>query len=343
MTRVVCCHGLEIPAELFRVRTDAEAAPRLIAGSGRSGTTWILDVLAQTNTMRPIFEPLHPEAVPGADCFANRYIEPDNEMPDLHEFLDGLFRGEIRSTWTDYRIRPHLLVPRLSMVLSLGRISGFITQSREAAERYVRFRRMLEYSPVLVKIIRGNLMLGWLRKHYAARIVFVARHPGAVVESRLRIGGRSWITEPVLDLFRHKEVLGKLWDRYAPLLTARLELAEAHTLIWCIENQLPLERAAIDGYPAIFYEHLLSDSERQWQRIVDALAMKHSPFGEEILAKPSQQSALIRLKKAGIEKQSWMHRLPKHHKKGIQRILDETGVTQYSMRETAPLVTVGEC
>jgi len=292
--------------------------------------------------MRPIFEPLHPEAVPGAGRFANRYIGPDDEVPGLREFLDRLFRGEIRSTWTDYRIRPHLLVPRLSMVLSLGRISGFIMQSREAAERYVRFRRMLEYSPVLVKIIRGNLMLGWLRKHYAARIIFVARHPGAIVESRLRIGGRSWDTEPVLDLFRRKEVLGRLRDRYAPLLTAKLELAEAHTLIWCIENQLSLERAAIDDYPVIFYEHLLSDSKRQWQRIVDALAMKHSPFGEEILAKPSQQSALTRLKKAGVGKQSWMDRLSLNHKEGIQRILDETGVTQYSMRESMPLVTAGE-
>jgi len=83
--------------------------------------------------------------------------------------------GRNGTTWTDYRIRPHRLVPRLSMVSSLGRSSGFITQSREAAERYIRFRMMLEYSPVLVKIIRGNLMLGWLCKHCAARIVFVAR------------------------------------------------------------------------------------------------------------------------------------------------------------------------
>lgn len=324
---------------------DVEAAPRLIAGSGRSGTTWILDVLAQTNAMRPIFEPLHPEVAAVAGCFAHRYIAPDDEAPGLREFLDGVFSGEMRSAWTDYRIRPCLLVPYLSMVLSPGKISGLMTQWRNAAVRYVRFRKMLKYSPVLVKIIRGNLMLGWLRRHYAARIVFVARHPGAVVESKMRIGGRGrpWDVEPILDLFRQEEIPGALGDRYRPLLAARLEPAEAQTLIWCIENQLPLKQAVVEGYPVIFYENLLSDSERQWQRIVDALGMEHNPSGEEILAKPSQQSALIRLKKAGTEKQSWMDRLSPHHKKDIQRILDETGVTQYSMREPMPLVTAEEC
>ncbi len=338
----VYCRVLENDAEVACMETNAEVAPRLIAGSGRSGTTWILDVLAQTNAMRPVFEPLHPEAVQGADRFANRCIGPDDDLPGLYEFMDVLFRGEIRSAWTNYRIRPHLLVPHLSMFSSLGRVSGFIAQSREAAERYIQFRRMLEYSPMLVKVIRGNLMLGWLRKHYAARIIFVTRHPGAVVESRLRIGGKSWDTESVLNLFRRKEVLGRLSDRYAPLLEAKLGLAEAHTLIWCIENQWPLERAEIDGYPIIFYEHLLSDSEQQWQRIVDTLDIKNSPYGKEILSKPSQQSALTRLKKPGVEKQSWMNRLSPQDKEGIQLILDETGVTQYSASELIPLVTIGE-
>jgi len=33
---------------------------KLIAGSGRSGTTWVLDALADANDLRPVFEPLHP-------------------------------------------------------------------------------------------------------------------------------------------------------------------------------------------------------------------------------------------------------------------------------------------
>ena len=84
-------------------------APRLIAGSGRSGTTWILDVLTQVNGMRPIFEPLHPTAVPAAASFANQYIDPDRKMLELKQFLDGVFNGELHSLWTDYRIRPPML------------------------------------------------------------------------------------------------------------------------------------------------------------------------------------------------------------------------------------------
>ena len=182
-------------------------------------------------------------------------------------------------------------------------------------------------------------MLGWLRRHCAARIAFVVRHPGAVVESKLRIGGRPWDPEPVLALFRRREVLGVVGDRYASLLASRLEPAEAHTLIWCIENQLPLACAAADGYPVIFYENLLSDGERQWQRIVNALGLSNNPYGNGILKKPSQQAGSARKKRVGGDKKSWMDRLLPQHKEGIQRILTETGVTEYCISESRPLVT----
>jgi hypothetical protein len=56
---------------------DATSDPiRIIAGSGRSGTTWVLDALAEANALRPVFEPLHPLAIPQARPFAYRYYRP---------------------------------------------------------------------------------------------------------------------------------------------------------------------------------------------------------------------------------------------------------------------------
>lgn len=315
---------------------DNRSTPRVIAGSGRSGTTWILDVLAQTNRLRPIFEPLHPDAVPNARRFANRYFGPDDDEPDMYEFMGGIFSGKMHSAWIDYRIRPHLLMPRLSMMRSPGRLSGLLTQWRNAAKRYAEYRTMNGYASVLVKIIRGNLMLGWLRHRFDARIIFVVRHPGAVVESRLRIGGRSWDPDPVLEQFRDGITLGALRSRYASILERKLSPAEAHTLIWCIENQFPMERAEVDGYPVIFYEDLLSHGEREWARIVDALDLNHNPHGQEIIVQPSQQSAIDRIKSGGGRKKSWMDRISNVDRKDIQGILDEAGVTAYTMCNPAP-------
>ena len=49
--------------------------PLIIAGSGRSGTTWILDVIAESNNLRTVFEPLQPYGVPEAQSYGYRYLK----------------------------------------------------------------------------------------------------------------------------------------------------------------------------------------------------------------------------------------------------------------------------
>jgi len=163
--------------------------PRIIAGSGRSGTTWILDALAEVNGLRPVFEPLHPKSVQGAEPYAYHYFSPQTEAADLEVFLNQFFTGTYHSIWTDFRIRPIRLMPRWRNFTSLGRMYALFSEWRGAVRRFVHYRGMLGNSPILVKMIRANLMLGWLREKFDARIVFVVRHPGAVVESKVRLGG----------------------------------------------------------------------------------------------------------------------------------------------------------
>ena len=70
----------------------------IIAGSGRSGTTWIQDVLAEANQLRTVFEPLHPQGVSRARGLAYRYIEADEESPDLQHYFDDLLAGRCGPT-----------------------------------------------------------------------------------------------------------------------------------------------------------------------------------------------------------------------------------------------------
>ena len=65
-----------------------ENNPLVIAGSGRSGTTWILDVLAEANNLRPVFEPLNPYGVNEARDFGNRYVRENANEPELKCFME---------------------------------------------------------------------------------------------------------------------------------------------------------------------------------------------------------------------------------------------------------------
>src|SRR5262245_32752648 len=88
--------GVEVEKLLERRSVPGSMMPgpiRIIAGSGRSGTTWVQDVLADANALRPIFEPLHPLAVPQADPFAYRYLRPAVEQAAAAAFLTRVFEG----------------------------------------------------------------------------------------------------------------------------------------------------------------------------------------------------------------------------------------------------------
>ena len=320
---------------------ERASRPRIIAGSGRSGTTWILDAIAEVNALRPVFEPLHPQAVPAAAPYAGRYLGPDDDASSLKSFLDEVFAGRYDSLWTDYRVRPNTLAPGWKACISPAAFSGFVSRWREAIAQYRRYKPLRYHPEVVVKVIRGNLILSWLRQQYDARIVFVTRHPGAVLESRLRIGGRSWDPAPILDLYRTPGVLGDIGERYQELLHRPLEPAGAHTLIWCIENQLPLEQAEEENITVVYYEQLMEDPERQWQRIVDAYDLQFNPWFYDVVKKPSQQARLRQRDEAAPATKNWRDRLGPRNMTEMERVLDLLGVDVYRADEMMPLASRG--
>ena len=160
-------------------------APIIIAGSGRSGTTWVLDAIANANNLRTIFEPLHPIGVPVAKPFANRYVRDDANEPELKFFMDKVFSGVFKSLWANYRVRPDRLHLTYHQSGSLRHKLGFLKHNyKKLAIHYCRYHKV-KFSNLIVKFTRANLMLGWLSKNYSAKILLIVRHPGAVVHSKI--------------------------------------------------------------------------------------------------------------------------------------------------------------
>ena len=143
----------------FYVNPDADLRKSiLVAGTARSGTTWLGDLIASQIPCRILFEPFNPDLVPEYRSFSYfQYMRPGSENLEFRAFARMVFTGEIRNRWVDRQ-----------------------------NERIVS-----EYR--LIKEIRANLALKWLHDNFPEiPIIFLMRHPCAVVSSRMELG---WATD----------------------------------------------------------------------------------------------------------------------------------------------------
>ncbi len=307
----------------------------LVAGSGRSGTTWVQDSLATANGLRPVFEPLHPYVSETGNRFAHRALTADDDAPELRQFLDEVCAGRRHVLWTKYRRRVRWLFPppaEFRTRTDAGRVyRNWGKFFRELPRLVVAARRQ----EPLVKCIRANLMLGWLSRACGWKTVLIVRHPGAVIESELR---GTWNAAFALDRFRNDSRLHELTNgRYLRLLGRELNTVEALATRWVIENQWVAQAAEANGVTVTFYEQLRSVPDVEWERIRVAFGLARAP-GPEIIARPSQQSSPTKSAAQAADRDDprWMRALSPDQRATIQGVLDEVGVTLYSMKDPDP-------
>ncbi len=298
----------------------------IIAGSGRSGTTWVQDVLAEANGLRTVFEPLHPQGLPRARGLAYRYAPPDDDSPELRRFFDDLLAGRIHGLWPDYRIRPDRF-----NILTHG-VRQFVWNARKLVRHRRLYRDQRTRSAALIKMIRANLMLAWIASHYEVPVLLVVRHPCAVIASRLKIGGSDWDACKALGHYLgDRPLVETVRDRFGVDITHNDRRPEATlAVVWCIENMLPLAWAAEFGFAVVSYEGLLADPATEWRRVIQALGLSNLP-AENILKAPSQQVAPdLRNREIGASNTAkWRSELDNEQLERIAGVLDKFGCTQY--------------
>ncbi len=317
-------------------------ALRILAGSGRSGTTWLLDVLCEANNLHPIFEPLHPEGWKRASQFSRRYAHDSNadmqslNLNALEKFWQQLLTNDYPPTWIDYRVRPDRLVPGVSDISSLTSFKRFVAHWR----RWLKHRSVYSRSgnaASLVKVIRANLLLPVLARREHTHWTLVLRHPAAVVESQLRLRG-DWAAHRIANRYSNDEALarrlGCSWSDWVKQMNSDAEL---FTLIWCLENLLPLEDIAGAHKRVLFYERLANYDSDEWSRLLEGLGLEHMP-GAAALKFPSQQSTQVMGKSASLQTASVLDRLKPEDRDGIQRVLDLFEVTFYHTVSLEPVV-----
>ena len=315
--------------------SDEHDEVRILLGAGRSGTTWIHDAICNANSLRAIFEPLKPVSgkVPN---YEYKMLLKDDTCADLKIFLESVFCGGFSSIWTDFRLLPSQFRLGTQDLLSWESAKSKLWFYKLAVKRFMLYRENRRRTVPFIKLIRANLMLEWLRANFKARMGTVVRHPGAVIESQLRLGGEHW--DPLKRLAIHRsdsrfiEVLGEKYKRY---LRADLPALEALAVLWCIDNQYVVERAEDLGVMVFFYENLASGDSSEWERIIQFYNLENVPEGL-IRSTPSQQSWDVN--SSGPAKLKWMDRLTKDQIQRVAEVLDDLKVEIYNMQSPDPLI-----
>lgn len=230
---------------------------------GRSGTTWVADLINFDSAYRGMFEPFNPDHVRTARPFRNvRYVHGDSQEPVLVDAAREILAGRVRSRWVD---------------LDGGR---------------------LIYRRRLIKEVRANLMLRWLTGLCPTMsVVLVIRHPLAVARSWLRLDWEKVRSSGDFDLILAQPTL---LEDY-PLIGEAVRHIDADDAFeriiftWCVSHHVPLTQCDTRPPTIVFYEDLLLDPEAGTQRLFEAL---HQPHDWERLApmvqRPSRANFLNR-------------------------------------------------
>ncbi len=182
-----------------------------LAGSGRSGTTWL-----SSDDQPPKRLPLRLRALlPGQG--ADGRALPAQAVPETGRHARGVpgacravLTGGLRSLWSD------------------------------------RFNRRLVARRRLIKDIRANLLLGWMHENFPGMpIVLLLRHPCAVVTSRLALGWNDFLAQ---TMEQEDLVEDFLLPMEADIRAARGDF-ERHLFAWCVENHVPLTPVRARGDP----------------------------------------------------------------------------------------------
>jgi hypothetical protein len=275
----------------------------VLAGSGRSGTTWVADLLTDGTGLQQIYEPLHPSFIPqvrhltGFDAFDPYlrlfYMQARSDDPAWHRFWKALLTGQVRNHWTDY------------------------ARTAWIPDRF------------LIKTIRVQLMLGYVYDHFQPWIIYLTRHPCAVVYSRLHKVEVPWHAD-VSDILCQEALVEDYLYPWVAAIERERDLLGAHAVWWAVENMVAQRELATRRHHAVTYEALVLDPECEMRALFRYLRLDSARLSVKRLVRPSRMTTRDTFILSDVERlRQWQHVLTIAEQ---HRILDwayRLGVSSY--------------
>lgn len=225
-------------------------ATTFVAGTGRSGTAWVANIVNYDHRARYVFEPFNPFKVPECAGFRYRqYLRPTETAEKYVGPARIILSGRITNDWID------------------------------------QFNRALVSRRRVVKEIRANLMLKWLKERFPGiRLIMMFRHPCADAISRLRLGWQSHLE----DLLAQDDLVTDHLAPFVAEMRAARSPFEQHVFLWCAENFVPLRQLAPGDAAFVFYENLCADPAREVEKLFGFLGREAKAEIYGRLAQPSE-------------------------------------------------------
>jgi hypothetical protein len=229
-----------------------------LASMGRSGSTFLSNVINYDNRHRVLFEPFRYDMVREAKCFKYPlYLRPDDQShPDCLASAHKIISGRVHSQWVD----------------------------KENASILPKAR--------LIKDIRANFFLKWLHDNFPGmKIILLLRHPCAVTASWISNGFGDGQAARERLLSNREFIHGMDESLISGYRKADTDF-ERIMYLWCFSYHVPFKQFhAGDIYP-IFYEQLVLNPEDEIRNLFSFLGYGYSE--EEVLkslARPSSTTA----------------------------------------------------
>jgi len=236
-----------------------------LAGTGRSGTTWVEEFINYDNSYRIMFEPFHALKIDELKSWNYRqYLRKDDRNPEFIEPAHKILSGKIRHEWID------------------------------------AFNHKLVARKRLIKDIRSQLFLHWIKANFPEiPIILLVRHPCAVANSKLKLG---WDVD-LNNFLDQEDLMADFLHPFEESIRRANEgdIFEKHIFLWCIENYVPLKQFQKDEILIVFYEDICTTPEPEIERLFKFLGKPYSTKIFNALSKPSALSQSESAIKSGLD------------------------------------------
>lgn len=235
-------------ADFINARPDL-AEIIFLAGSGRSGTTWVSNIINHKNEYRYLFEPFKPDKVSLCEHFKlEQYLKPDSQDEKFMKPVKAILAGKIANEWID------------------------------------RFNKNFNSNKGLIKETRANLLLKWLNVNFPeVPIILLLRHPCPVALSRIKMG---WGGD-LKTFLSQEELMEDFLAPFGKEIEKAKDLFERQIFYWCIENYVPLRQFQRGEIHLAFYENFCVTPELEVERLFSFLGKSYDEQVYAALRNPS--------------------------------------------------------
>jgi len=227
----------------------------LLVGDGRSGTTWVSNIINYNNEFRYMFEPFHPHFVEASQGFRMfQYLRPTSDARYFLNTARAIITGRFRH------------------------------------ERVDQYNRRLLCTKRLIKDIFAHLFLKWLKVHFPdTRIILLLRHPCAIAVSKEKLRQNMWMDEPEKFLSQ-RELLEDFLHPFKGEIKAARSYFEKQIINWSIIHYIVLKQFTKGEIHLAFYENFCARPEEEIRRLFSFLGKDYQGIPIEVLKTPSQMS-----------------------------------------------------